>query len=435
MNNDEMNYSEYEEREDGLTANEEEILSVLKKKQLKKGRIQGFVAAIIIIVIISGIRFVSKLGTDLIDIAALRYGTTKNSVIDDKTKKKIDVLTSIIEKNYLEEYDREGLENGLYKGLIEGLGDEYSVYYDEEEYAELTEDSDGVFEGIGAYLTQNAETKVVTVVRPIQGSPAEKAGLLADDIIVEVDGENVVGDDLDVTVSKIRGEAGTTVQIGVKRKGQKNTLYFDIVRASVESVSVEGEMLEDKIGYIYISEFTDVTSEQFNEQLNTLKKDGMKGLVLDLRGNPGGSVRTSVEVADMLLKEGLVVYTEDKKGERSEYTSDAEHYYDDPLVVLVDSGSASAAEILTGALKDYKAGKVIGTTTFGKGIVQQVMPLGDGSGVKITISKYYTPNGVNIHGVGIEPDEEIEFDSEAYLEDETDNQLNRAMEIIKSELK
>ena len=259
--------------------------------------------------------------------------------------------------------------------------------------------------------------------------------LLADDIIVEVDGENVVGDDLDVTVSKIRGEAGTTVQIGVKRKGQKNTLYFEIVRDSVESVSVEGEMLEDKIGYIYISEFTDVTSEQFNEQLNTLKKDGMKGLVLDLRGNPGGSVRTSVEVADMLLKEGLVVYTEDKKGERSEYTSDAEHYYDDPLVVLVDSGSASAAEILTGALKDYKAGKVIGTTTFGKGIVQQVMPLGDGSGVKITISKYYTPNGVNIHGVGIEPDEEIEFDSEAYLEDETDNQLDRAMEIIKSELK
>ena len=315
------------------------------------------------------------------------------------------------------------------------FGDEYSVYYDEEEYAELTEDSDGVFEGIGAYLTQNAETKVVTVVRPIPGSPAEKAGLLADDIIVEVDGENVVGDDLDVTVSKIRGEAGTTVQIGVKRRGQKNTLYFDIVRASVESVSVEGEMLEDKIGYIYISEFTDVTSEQFNEQLNTLKKDGMKGLVLDLRGNPGGSVRTSVEVADMLLKEGLVVYTEDKKGERSEYTSDAEHYYDDPLVVLVDSGSASAAEILTGALKDYKAGKVIGTTTFGKGIVQQVMPLGDGSGVKITISKYYTPNGVNIHGVGIEPDEEIEFDSEAYLEDETDNQLDRAMEIIKSELK
>ena len=363
------------------------------------------------------------------------YGTTSNSVIDKKTNKKLDVLQSVIEKHYLNDYEKQDLENGLYKGLMSSLGDPYTSYYTKDEYAELISDAEGTFEGIGAYLSQNAETMIVTVVRPIPDSPAEKAGIKAGDILVEVDGEDVVGDDLSITVAKIRGEAGTQVKIGVKREGRDGVIRFDITRAAVQSVSVDSKMLQDSIGYIQISEFNDVTAEQFSKALNELKREEMTGLILDLRDNPGGNVDTCVDIADELLPEGLVVYTEDKNGKRSEYKSDADNYYDGPMVMLVNGNSASASEILVGALKDYEMGPVIGTTTYGKGIVQEVLPLGDGSGLKITVAKYYTPNGVNIHGVGIEPDEELELDVEKYLKEGYDNQLERAIEVIESKIK
>jgi carboxyl-terminal processing protease len=276
---------------------------------------------------------------------------------------------------------------------------------------------------------------VVTVTRPIPDSPAEKAGILAGDEIVEVDGEDIVGDDLNVTVAKIRGKAGTKVKIGVKREGRDGVIRFDIVRASVESMTVDSKMLDNSIGYIQIAEFDDITTSQFLKAFTALKREEMRGLILDLRDNPGGSVRTCVDIADELLPEGLIVYTEERDGTRDEYTSSGDNYYDGPLVVLVNGNSASAAEILTGAIKDYKTGTILGTTTYGKGIVQRILPLGDGTGVKLTIAKYFTPNGEDIHGLGIEPDEELELDVDAYLEDGSDNQLDRAVEIIEEQLK
>ena len=408
------------------------------KRLVNKGRLQGFIVTfvvmLIIFLIVGGIFIFAMIVSGSFNYG-LFYGKPSESIVDDEAEDKIETLQSIIEKYYLNEYSREDMQNGLYKGLLESLGDPYSVYYTEEEYSEMTEDSEGVFEGIGAYLSQDPDTMVVTVTRPIPDSPAEKAGILAGDIIVEVDEENVEGDDLNITVAKIRGKAGSKVKIGVKREGRDGIIRFDIVRASVESMTVDSKMLDNSIGYIQISEFDDITYNQFLKAFNELKREEMTGLIIDLRDNPGGSVKTCVEIADELLPEGLIVYTEEKDGTRDEYTSSGENYYDGPLVVLVNGNSASAAEILTGAIKDYGTGTILGTTTFGKGIVQRILPLGDGTGVKVTIASYFTPNGTDLHGVGIEPDEELELDVDAYLEDKTDNQLDRAVEIVKSMIK
>jgi carboxyl-terminal processing protease len=409
-----------------------------KKRLINKGRLQGFVVTFIVMLIIfliaGALMIFALVGSGGMNFG-LFYGKPSESIIDNKAEDKIETLQSIIEKYYLNEYSREDMQDGLYKGLLESLGDPYSVYYTEKEYSEMTEDSEGVFEGIGAYLSQDPETMVVTVTRPIPDSPAEKAGILAGDVIVEVDEENVEGDDLAVTVAKIRGKAGTKVKIGVRREGRDGVIRFDIVRASVESMTVDSKMLEDSIGYIQISEFDDITYSQFLKAFNELKREEMTGLIIDLRDNPGGSVKTCVDIADELLPEGLIVYTEEKDGTRDEYTSSGENFYDGPLVLLVNGNSASAAEILTGAVKDYGIGTILGTTTFGKGIVQRILPLGDGTGVKVTIASYFTPNGTDLHGVGIEPDEELELDVDAYVENGTDNQLDRAVEIIKSKIK
>lgn len=408
------------------------------KSLVNKGRLQGFVitfAVMMVLFIMAGIVVAfAMIGSGKFN-SSLLYGKPSDSIMDKHTEQKLDTLQSIIEKNYLSDYTREDLENGLYKGLMEGLDDPYSVYYTKEEYDELTEDSEGVFEGIGAYLSQDPETKVVTVTRPIPDSPAEKAGILAGDIIVEVDRENVEGDDLNITVAKIRGKAGTKVNIGLKREGRDGVIRYDIVRAKVESMTVDSKMLDNSIGYIQVMEFDDITGKQFAKALNELRREEMRGLIVDLRDNPGGSVQTCVEIADELLPEGMIVYTEEKDGTRDEYTSSGDNYYDGPLVLLVNGNSASASEIVTGAVKDYGIGTVLGTTTYGKGIVQRILPLGDGTGVKLTIANYYTPKGNNIHGIGIEPDEELELDVDAYLEDGTDNQLDRAVEIIEEKLK
>ncbi|MBQ7481343.1 MAG: S41 family peptidase [Lachnospiraceae bacterium] len=388
----------------------------------------------VLFLIIGGLAGLALIGSGKFNVGLL-YGKPDKSVIDKKTESKLDTLQAIIEQEYLNEYTQEDLRDGLYKGLMEGLDDPYSVYYTEEEYQELSEDSEGVFEGIGAYLSQDPDTKVVTVTRPIPDSPAEKAGIKAGDILVEVDHENVEGDDLSVTVAKIRGPSGTKVNIGVRRQNRDGIVRFDIVRAKVESMTVDSKMLDNSIGYIQISEFDDVTSAQFKKAFNALEREEMRGLIIDLRDNPGGSVKTCVEIADEILPEGLIVYTEEKDGEGDKYTSSGENFYDGPLVVLVNGNSASAAEILTGAIKDHEQGTILGTTTYGKGIVQQIIPLGDGTGVKVTIASYFTPNGTDIHGIGIEPDEELELDVDAYLEDGTDNQLDRAVEIIEEKIK
>ena len=408
-----------------------------RKSLVNKGRLQGFLITFVIMsflfVIVAGVVVLAMFGSGR--FPTFIYGTAEDSVLDKHTEQKIDTLTAIIENNYLSDYNKEDLQNGLYKGLLSGLDDPYSVYYTEAEYEEMNQDSEGVYEGIGAYLSQDPDTMVVTVTRPIPDSPAEKAGIKAGDVLVEVDGEDVVGEDLSITVAKIRGKAGTKVNIGVTREGRDGVIRFDIKRGSVESVTVESEMLKDSIGYIRIVEFNDTTSSQFIKAFRELRREEMKGLILDMRDNPGGSVKTCVEVADELLPEGKIVYTEEKDGVGDVYKSSGDTYYDGPLVVLVNGNTASAAEIVTGAIKDYGTGTILGTTTYGKGIVQRVLPLGDGSGVKVTIAKYFTPNGDNIHGVGIEPDEVLELDRDAYIDEGIDNQKEHAVEMIENKIK
>ena len=259
------------------------------------------------------------------------------------------------------------------------------------------------------------------------------------DILYAVEGQEATGQDLTKLVSEIKGEEGTSVRLTMVREGETDYLDFDVKRQRVEVPTVAWEMLEDQIGYIAVSEFDIVTSEQFSSALEELEADGMKGLIIDLRDNGGGVVRAVTEMADRMLPEGLIVYTEDKYGNRSEARSDAEHFFDLPLAVLVNGNSASASEIFAGAIKDYQVGSIVGTRTYGKGIVQQPFQLEDGTAIKLTISKYYTPKGNDIHGKGIEPDVEVELDEalrgKAVITHEEDNQLQTAMDVVREKIK
>jgi carboxyl-terminal processing protease len=357
-----------------------------------------------------------------------------DSLVDSRVLKKIESLESTIhDRFYLSEVTDEELEEGIYRGLLEALDDPYSEYYTAEELTALMDQTEGVYYGIGAYVGLDSETSLPKISGTIEGAPAEEAGLRPDDLIYKIDDESTYGLSLTDAVALIKGPEGTEVTLTIIREGESDYLEISIPRRKVESPTVEFEMLEDNIAYIQITEFDDVTVDQFADALATAKGSGMEGLILDLRGNPGGSLSAVVDIAGMMLPEGLVVYTEDKEGKRSEYRSDGTHELQVPLVVLVDGNSASASEILAGAIQDYELGTLVGTTTFGKGIVQQIIALDDGSAIKLTISSYFTPNGRNIHGTGIEPDVVCEFDGETYYstEDHYDNQLEKAKEVLK----
>lgn len=406
-----------------------EEISMQVKAAQKKGRIQGALIVLGTILIIGGIviainvtRMISN-GT----IYAKLVSFGNKSVLDRDTVNKIDEIYRIIDNTFIEEVDKDAIREGIYKGMLEALDDPYSVYYTQEEYKEMMESSSGTFEGIGAYLSQDPNTNQVTVVRPIKGSPAEDAGILSDDIIIEVDGENVEDFDLNLVVSKIRGPKNSQVKLGIKREGESELLYFDVKRATINVESVSYEMLDDKIGYIIITEFADATGKQFAEAYDELMDNGMEKLIIDLRANGGGYVDTSVEVADKLIEKGTVVSIKDRHGKGETYQDKGDdNFITIPCVFLVDENTASASEILTGAIKDYGLATVIGTQTFGKGIVQDILPLKDGSGLKVTNSKYYTPNGENIHKIGIEPDIIVEWDGDRYRTEGIDNQLEAA---------
>ena len=361
-------------------------------------------------------------------------GVSSNSVANAQTMNKLQVLEDTIDRYYLESVDVQTLEKGVYDGLVEALGDPYSTYYSSEELKELQDKTEGIYYGIGAYVGIDADTSLPRLTGIIEGTPAQESGLRAGDLLYKVDGEEVQGLELTQVVSKIKGEEGTSVHLTIIREGATDYLEVDVVRRKVESPTVNQKMLDGGIGYIQITEFDTVTLDQFTEALAVCRGSGMKGLILDLRGNPGGNLNTVCDIAREILPKGLIVYTEDKDGKRSEYTCDGTKEMKEPLVVLVDSGSASASEILAGAVKDYGIGTLVGTTTFGKGIVQRIISLSDGSAVKLTVRNYYTPNGNNIHKIGIEPDIEEKFDSEAYYNDGVDNQLNKAIEIMNEKL-
>ena len=307
------------------------------------------------------------------------------------------------------------------------------MYYDKEETKALFESTFGEYSGIGVVFSQNANTKISTAVQVYPDSPAEKAGVKAGDILYKVDGEDVTAEDLSEVVARIRGEEGTIVTLTVLRGENHEEVTLDITRGVVQVQTVTYTMKENQIGYIRITEFDKVTYEQFENALNELTQQGMEGLVVDLRANPGGNLDTVSQILDLLLPKGTIVYTEDKNGKRQEWTSDEEHQFTQPLAVLVDGNSASASEIFAGAVQDYGIGTLVGTTTFGKGIVQQLIQLPDDTCVKLTISEYFTPNGRNIHKKGIDPDVEVEYVSDEENPD-ADNQLDAALEEVQKQL-
>ena len=361
-------------------------------------------------------------------------GQEKTTIVDKEFTDKVRRLESIIrEEFYLHDVDMEALENGAYQGMLDSLDDIYSTYYTKEEYKEVLESSEGIYYGIGSYVSMDEKTGYAVLSEVMKDTPADKSGLEDGDVIYKINGEDMAGLDLTQVVSKVKGEEGTSVELTILRDNKE--MEFNVLRAKVETETVIYEILEDEIGYVRIKSFDEVAPKQFKEALDKFKEAQTKGLIVDLRGNPGGGLYTVLEIADMLLEEKLILYTEDSKGKRENYETGFYDKVDEPIIVLVDGGSASASEVLAGALKDYEAATLVGTTTFGKGIVQTLRMLKDGTAVKITTSAYYTPDGNNIHKIGIDPDIEVEFDAEQYEENEVDNQLQAAIEEMKKQMK
>lgn len=399
----------------------------------KKQFIRGIAVGVVITAVVAGgVSFGSRALTKVSDEKKAESGELNltSTAVEDK----ITEIETLVQKYYLNEIDTEQVENYLYKGMIAGLDDAYAAYYTKEEYQSMMDSTNGSYYGIGVEMSQNMTTGIITITRVFEGSPAEEAGLLPGDVIYKVQDTEVTGEDLTKVVSMVKGAEGTTVPISVAREGESDYLTFDVERRTIEISTVEHRMLDGNIGYISIASFDDVTVNQFLTALEDLENQGETALIIDLRNNGGGLVSSAGSILDRLLPEGLIVYTEDKYGNREELKSDAENYFDKPLAVLVNGNSASASEIFAGAIKDYGIGTLVGTQTFGKGIVQKVYPLSDGTAVKLTVSKYYTPKGNNIHGIGISPDVEVELDADVAnaitIPEEKDNQLQKAVEIL-----
>jgi len=343
-------------------------------------------------------------------------------------------LRTLLLAKYDGEIDDDKLLEGAMKGMALAIGDPYTLYMNSEEYKVFMESSSGSFYGIGAQL--GVKDEKITIIAPVEGSPAEKAGLKAGDVIMQVDDFVITEPNTEAVVSKVRGEKGKPVKLTIQRNNQ-DPFIVEIIRDEIKNESVKGEMIDDNIGYIQITTFSDEeVSNKFSEKLNELKNSGMQKLILDLRGNPGGYLSECVKVASQFIPKGEVVtYTIDKYDDKVVSKSEGGNAIGIPLVALVDEGSASASEVVTGALKDHEVATIVGTTTFGKGIVQQLLPLANElGGLKVTTSKYYSPKGTNIHKIGITPDISIEIPEELLMETydrNIDPQFQKALEVIK----
>lgn len=345
-------------------------------------------------------------------------------------------LKEYIKKNYVEGAKDDSLMDGAMKGVFEALEDPYSIYMTAAEFKGMNESTSGNFGGIGVIVTKSEEG-YITVVAPVEDTPGEKAGLKTKDKIIKVDDKDLIGMDLDKAVDLIKGKPGTKVTLTISRENIPQPMTFEITREMINQKAVKSEVKESNIGYIRINSFDSDADKDFRKELESLKAKKIKGLILDLRQNPGGYVSSCLEIADEILGEGMVVYTEDINKNRQVYNSKAGGL-EVPLIILVDEGSASASEILAGAVKDRNAGLLIGEKTFGKGLVQSVESLKDGSGFKLTTQKYYTPNGISINKVGIEPNIEVkpmEAKEGQRQEDIKDLQLERAIEEMLKQIK
>lgn len=362
-------------------------------------------------------------------IKAVQYCRSDEILSDLAFTQKIKYLENMIDEEYLGEISTDKLEEGVYAGLIYGLGDVYSRYYTKDEYEQESVTTEGSYVGIGVAM-QKYTAGGVQIVECYKGSTAEEAGVKVDDVITAINGEDITDTELQDVVSMIKDNEDKDVVLTVQRKGE-DTQEITVKVSNVELPSVFGEMLDENTGYIQITEFKGVTVEQYEEVFADLKEQGMERLVVDLRDNPGGLLNVVCDILRDILPEGLIVYTEDKNGNRSEETCDGKNPLDMPLAVLVNGNSASASEIFAGAVKDYGIGTIVGTTTYGKGVVQSIRQLSDGSAVKLTIANYYTPKGNSINKTGIRPDVEVELSPELLNQEEItheeDNQLQAAL--------
>ncbi len=370
------------------------------------------------------------------DIAATDEGTpvptetvvpetiSAGNVLNDRTVKKIENLLEIIENKYYKGVSEDDIRTSVYRGVMEGVGDPYTVYYTPKEYKDMRQTTSGIYGGVGSYISKKSESENAIFLNPFEGGPAYNAGILSEDIIYKVEDEIVLGMSTEEIANRVRGEVGTVVHITVYRESVKEYLDFEIERAIVESPTVSEEVLEGNIGYIAVSSFDSVTESQFKKAVDDMTSKDVKGLIVDLRNNGGGVLSVCVNMADYILpQQDLITYTLDKYGEGVKYISKDGHEVNIPIVILVNEYSASASEVFTGALKDNGRATVMGTTSFGKGIVQSIIPLPDGSAVKITTSTYYTPSGTCIHGIGITPDITVEAE-------DTDNQKEEARKYL-----
>ena len=400
------------------------------KKGFLKGALTGALAMLVI---------TAAIGAGVIVINHIDLGSMKKSdsdqVVGQYTENKLEELKGLIDEVYLheEEVDEEALTEGIYQGYIAALNDPYSAYYTAEETKEMMESTSGEYSGIGALMSQNRETGVITIANVYENSPAAEAGMKNEDILYKVEGEEVTGVDLSEVVTQVKGKEGTEVKMTLLRGADRQEIEVTAVRRKLQTQTVSYEMKEGQIGYIRVSEFDEVTLEQFREAKAALESQGMASMLIDLRGNPGGNLSTVCDMLREILPEGLIVYTEERDGERTDYKCDGKTPWEKPLAVLINGASASASEIFAGAVQDYGIGQLVGTTTYGKGVVQQLFPMTDGTMVKLTIAEYFTPKGRNIDGTGIVPDVEVE-----YVYDETnpeaDNQMEKAMELLRSQV-
>ena len=395
---------------------------------MEQGRFRkGFILGIVCTLIIGGG------GLKIYDL--VQSNERNQGAVTDSFVQKAKYIEETVKESYTGDIDDDQMEEYMYKGMMASLGDPYSAYYTSEEYEELTTETTGSYEGIGVVMQQDVNTGEVKVVRCYEGAPGEKAGLLPEDVLVEVNGESVSGMELSEVVDKVKNSQDQVAHLTIAREGESEYLEIDVHLEEVNIPVVQSEMLEDNIGYIALYEFTEQTEPQYMEAFEALKDQGMERLIIDVRNNPGGLLTSVCDILEDILPEGLIVYTEDKNGEREEYTCDGENELDIPLAVLVNGNSASASEIFAGAIQDYSKGTIVGTTTFGKGIVQSLIPFNDGSAIKTTTAKYYTPSGKCIHGTGIQPDVEVELseglEQETSISHEEDNQLQKAIEAVK----
>ncbi len=406
---------------------------------LKLKKINVVILSVLLVFASSGITFFATTMTqvDLGDKVVIskadfdKYQKTINEY------REVEVLKNYIEKNYYKDVSEELMIEGMKKGIFSVLEDPYSLFMNQEEYKSYMESSSGEYPGIGVYLVANDDNEI-EIVAPIEDTPGERAGLQPKDLIIAVNGETVNASVMDETISKVKGEPGTSVTLTIYRPSIKDKFDVEIKREWIDVKVVKSRMLDSQMGYLRLSMFDENSASEFDEHMKKLVSQGAKGVVIDLRQDPGGYLDQCVKIADSLLGKALIVYTESRNGDNEKFESDAKKY-DVQLVVLVDQGSASASEILTGALKDNNAATIVGVTTFGKGIVQIVRPLKDGTGFKLTTSEYFTPSGKNIHKIGIVPDV-VEPLDENYGKiekptDEDDNQLQKAIEILKEKLK